>query len=344
MIKLFKSRKMSALLFIGINVLIFLVLLGLATMGVAVVNVLTNRLQVEVYTITFFALMAFSLLLALGVTIIFYIMAKKAQILIDGLSAVASGDYAKEIHYRRGDPFTVVYKNFNKMTSEIRSVKTMREDFVRNFSHEIKTPLFSIQGFANLLSEGGLTEEEERKFLKVISDEAGRLVKLADNTLILSKLENQQLAGESQLIKLDSEIAECIILLERDWEDKKIDISTDLQPLKIKGDASMLRQVWINLISNAIKFSPEGGKIEINLKREGNFAVATVRDYGCGISEEELPKIFDKYYRSPTAKDTEGNGLGLAICKRICTLSGGSISAASAVGEGAEFKVSLPLQ
>ena len=106
----------------------------------------------------------------------------------------------------------------------------------------------------------------------------------------------------------------------------------------------MLRQVWINLISNAIKFSPEGGKIEINLKREGNFAVATVRDYGCGISEEELPKIFDKYYRSPTAKDTEGNGLGLAICKRICTLSGGSISAASAVGEGAEFKVSLPLQ
>lgn len=343
MINFFRNRKISTLLLIGIAVLTFLVLLGLAALSVALVNVLSNKLKFEVYTITFLALLGFSIILSISTTVLFYIMAKKAQKLIDGLTRVAAGDYSAEIEYRRGDTFTGVYKNFNKMTSELRSVKTMRDDFVNNFSHEIKTPLFSIQGFANLLLEGGLTEEEKQKFLTVISEEAGRLGRLADSTLLLSKLENQQLLSDRATLKLDAEITDCIIMLEREWDGKHIEICSDLSPVKVEGDGAMLRQVWVNLLSNAVKFTPEGGRIEITLRREGGFAVVTVKDSGCGIAEGDIARIFDKYYRAPSAKDTEGNGLGLAICKRACTLAGGEISVKSKPGEGSIFTVRLPL-
>lgn len=343
MIDFFLNKKTSKLLLVGIAVLSFMVLLGMAALTVALVNVLANRLQFEVYTITYVALVGFAVVLSTATTVVFYIMAKKAQKLIDGLSRVAAGDYSAEIDYRRGDTFTRVYKNFNKMTAELRSVKSLRDDFVHNFSHEIKTPLFSIQGFANLLLEGGLTEEEERKFLTIISVEAGRLGQLADSILLLSKLENQQLLGERTPLKLDAEITDCIIMLEREWDGKHIEIETDLAPVKLEGDGAMLRQVWINLLSNAIKFTPEGGKIEVGLKREGDFAVVKIKDSGMGIAAEDLPRIFEKYYRSASASGTEGNGLGLAICKRVCALAGGDISAESELGKGSTFTVRLPL-
>lgn len=339
----FLNKKTSRLLLIGIAVLTFLVLLGIAELAVTIVNVLANRLQFEVYTITFVALVGFAVILSVTTTVVFYIMAKKAQKLIDGLSRVAAGDYSAEIDYRRGDTFTKVYKNFNSMTKELRSVKTLRDDFVNNFSHEIKTPLFSIQGFANLLLEGGLTAEEEQRFLTIISEEAGRLGRLADSTLLLSKLENQQLLGERAALRLDSEITDCIIMLEREWDGKHIEIDSDLTPVRIDGDGAMLRQVWINLLSNAIKFTPEGGKISVSLRRESGSAVVKVTDTGCGIPQEELSKIFEKYYRSASAKETAGNGLGLAICKRICALSGGDISAESRTGGGSTFTVTLPI-
>ncbi len=343
MIDFFINKKTSKLLLVGIAVLTFLALLGLAALAVAIINVLANKLQFEVYTITFLALLGFSVVLSITVTVAFYIVAKKAQRLIDGLSRVSAGDYSAEITYGRGDIFSKVYKNFNMMTAELRSVKTLRDDFVHNFSHEIKTPLFSIQGFANLLLEGGLTREEEHKFLTIISEEAGRLGSLADSILLLSKLENQQLLGERAPLKLNSEITDCIIMLEREWDAKHIEINTDLAPVNMEGDGAMLRQVWINLLSNAIKFTPDGGKIDVSLKKEGGNAVIKFKDSGCGIAPGETAKIFEKYYRSPSVKNTEGNGLGLAICKRICTLAGGSIEVRSEEGRGSEFIVTLPI-
>ena len=338
-----KSKIKSRLLIIGIFLLNFLVLLGITAITVALINVLTNRLEFDAYTITFFTLTAFGVVIALGTAITFCIMARKTQILVDCLSRVAEGDFLTKIEFRRGDPFYKVYSNFNRMTEELRSVNSLREDFVHNFSHEIKTPLFSIQGFANLLLEGGLSEEEQKKLLHIISDEAGRIFKLADSTLTMSKLENQQILGENRLLKLDAEINDCIIMLEREWDMKNIEISADLEPVKISGDRMMLRQVWLNILSNAIKFTPPCGKIEVLLKKSGNTAVAVFSDNGCGISNEDMPHIFDKYYRAQAAKPTEGNGLGLAICKRICMLAGGSISVESTVGKGSVFTVTLPL-
>lgn len=344
MINLFDGHRAKRnLLFFGIGVLSFMVLLAAASITVAILNTFFNNENFNAYTVTFIVLTAFALIFAVATVIVFYNVARQSQTLIDSLNRVAAGDYNTEIVYSRRSTFAKVYKNFNKMTEELRSVKSMREEFVHNFSHEIKTPLFSIQGFASLLLEGGLTEAEQKKLLQIISDEAGRLFRLADNTLIISKIENQQLLGERKLLKLDSEINDCIILLEREWEKKRIEISSDLEPLKLVGDGEMLRHVWLNLLSNAIKFTPEGGKIEVRLKKADEKAVIEFADNGRGISSEDLPHIFDKYYRAPSAASCEGNGLGLAICKRICNLFGGELTVESAEGKGSTFTVILPL-
>lgn len=337
-----KSSKNKFIL-MGTALFSFLILLGFAVLSLVILYILKNKLGVSLYSLASIVVLILALILSVVITIIVFVAVRKAQKLIFGLSRVAAGDYSAKITYRRGDVFARVYKNFNKMTDELCSVKSMRDDFVHTFSHEIKTPLFSIQGFANLLLEGGLSEEEEQKFLKIISDEAGRLGTLADSILLLSKVENQQVLGEKAPLKLDCEITDCIIVLERQWDSKHIEIDSDLEPITINSDGAMLRQVWINLLSNAIKFTPEGGKISVSLKRKKDNAVICVRDTGCGIPKEDIPKIFDRYYRSPDAKLTEGNGLGLAICKRICTLAGGSISAESELGNGSTFTVELPL-
>lgn len=261
-----------------------------------------------------------------------------SNMLIEGLNKVTNGDYNAKIPYNRLDGFNAVYENFNKMTEELKSVKALRDDFVHNFSHEFKTPIASINGFANLLLEGNLSEEECKQIVKIIADESARLSQLSETVLTLSRLESQQFIGESKTFRLDVQIKDCIILLQREWEKKNIEIEPELSPVKYTGDENLLKQVWLNLLSNAIKFTPEGGKVKVLLSAEGNRAVIRVADTGIGISEEALPKIFDKYYQVNAGN---GNGLGLAICKRIVALCGGEISVASKVGEGSEFKVRL---
>ena len=241
-----------------------------------------------------------------------------SNMLIEGLNKVANGDYNAKIPYNRLDGFNAVYENFNKMTEELKSVKALRDDFVHNFSHEFKTPIASINGFANLLLEGNLSEEECKQIVKIIADESARLSQLSETVLTLSRLESQQFIGESKTFRLDVQIKDCIILLQREWEKKNIEIEPELSPVKYTGDENLLKQVW--------------------LSAEGNRAVIRGADTGIGISEEALPKIFDKYYQVNAGN---GNGLGLAICKRIVALCGGEISVASKVGEGSEFKVRL---
>ncbi len=258
--------------------------------------------------------------------------------LIEGLNKVAAGDYDAKIYYKHLDGFNAVYENFNKMTEELKSVKALREDFVHDFSHEFKTPIASINGFANLLLEGNLSAEDSQKIVRIIADESARLSTLSETVLALSKLESQQFIGESKTYRLDVQIKDCIILLQGGWEKKGLNIQTDLSPIKYTGDENLLKQVWLNLISNAIKFTPEGGTITIKLSVQGSRAVVTVADTGIGIPEEALPKIFDKYYQ---VQSGSGNGLGLAICKRVCSLVGGEISVSSTLGKGTVFTVRL---
>ena len=261
-----------------------------------------------------------------------------ANKLIAALNKVAAGDYTAKIEYKRLDSFNEVYENFNKMTDELKGVEIMRDDFVRNFSHEFKTPIASINGFANLLLEGGLSEDERKQIAKIIADESARLSRLSETVLTLSKLESQQFVGESRDIRLDVQLRDCIVLLQREWEGKGISIDTRLSPVKYTGDENLLRQVWLNLISNAVKFTPAGGKVAVSLTTEGGRARVDVSDTGIGIPEEEQEKIFDKFYQ---VNKGGGNGLGLAICRRICSICGGKISVKSRPGEGSTFTVIL---
>ena len=267
-----------------------------------------NHIADDALLITQYIIPALS---AVCVCVVIYINHRSLQTsnkLIEGLNKVASGDYNAKIPYRSLDGFNAVYENFNKMTDELRSVKALREDFVHDFSHEFKTPIASINGFANLLLEGGLTAEEERKIIAVIADESARLSKLSETVLTLSRLESQQFIGESKIFRLDIQLKDCIILMQREWEKKGIEIRTELAPIKYTGDENLLKQVWLNLLSNAIKFTPEGGSVSVTLSAAGNRARVSVSDTGIGIPEELQPKVFDKYFQ---VKSGTGNGLGL---------------------------------
>jgi signal transduction histidine kinase len=225
------------------------------------------------------------------------------------------------------------------MAEELKSVKTLREDFVHNFSHEFKTPIASINGFANLLLDGDLTEEERAQILKLIADESARLSRLSESTLLLSRVENQQFIYEKKAFRLDLQLKECVIMMESQWAKKGITINSELTPITYNGDAQLMQQVWINLLSNAIKFTPQGGCVGVSVSEADGKVKVEISDNGVGISEEALPKIFDKYFQGSKKKD--GNGLGLPICKRIVGLSGGQIDVTSKVGEGTTFTVTL---
>lgn len=258
--------------------------------------------------------------------------------LIMAINKVSNGDYNTKISYKRLDSFNIVYENFNKMTDELKSIKTLREDFVHDFSHELKTPIASINGFANLLLEGNISEEERTQVIRIIADESARLSDLAETILMLSKLESQQFIGENKLFRLDVQLKDCIILLQNRWEQSGLNIETDLNPIQYSGDEKLLKQVWLNLLSNAIKFTPAGGTVKVKLYSKGCHAVVVVADTGIGIPQASLSRIFDKYYQVHPGK---GNGLGLAICKRICSLCGGEITVESEEGKGTAFTVKL---
>ena len=337
-----KSRKRVRLF--GLAVLSFSILLIISEIIVGVINSVLADTDLGAYSSTLLVLPIISLAFTGIIVFSAYNNQKRTTILIESLDKVAGGDYNAEINEKRAGTFAGVYKNFNKMTKELSSVKSLREEFVHSLSHEFKTPLCSIEGFANLLLEGGVSEDDEKKYLKIIADEAERLRKLADGVLTLSKLENMQFLGERSSFRLDTQIRDCVIMNEREWTKKNIEVKLDLENVTVTGDCSLLKHVWINLISNAVKFSPENSKIEIRLKRVNDNAVVTFKDNGCGIDEVDAEKIFDKYYRAEAAKGTEGNGLGLAICKRICTLSNGEIKCESKSGCGATFTVTLPIE
>lgn len=338
----FNKKSRRRLFFVGVGVLTFTVMLAASELTLVFLDSFSARSDFNQYTVPLIVMPLFALVFTVAVIVAAYSVMKRTNILIVNLTRVAEGDFSAEIDYKKRDMFANVYANFNKMTRELNSAKAVRDEFMQGLAHEIKTPLFSIQGFANLLYDGGLSEEEQKKFLTIISGEAGRLINLAENQLTLAKLESQQLADSREKLRLDSEINDCVIMLEKEWEKKNIDIYCDLQPVYAVGSRTMLRQVWLNLLSNAVKFTPEGGRIEVTLKREGAHALAIFKDSGAGISPEDMPRIFEKYYRAKSAAGTQGNGLGLAICKRICDISGGEITAANAADGGAAFTVKLP--
>lgn len=234
------------------------------------------------------------------------------------------------------------FRNFNAMVQELQRIDTLSNDFIASVSHEFKTPLTAIEGYAMLLQDPGLSQSEHDEYLEKILSNSHRLSTLVGNILTLSKLETQSLAEQQRLFRLDEQIRQSIVSLEPLWSEREIELDVELDAVTLRGCEAILSLIWSNLISNAIKFSPRGSRIELTLREQKECAVVQVRDYGCGMTKEVQERIFDKFFQGDPSHKAQGNGLGLALVKRIVELSDGVIEVESAPQEGTCFRVILP--
>lgn len=231
----------------------------------------------------------------------------------------------------------------NTLAQELSGMETLRTDFIANVSHELKTPLAVMGNYATMLQKPGLSEAERLEYAKAISDSSRRLALLITNILKLNKLENQQIFPQSDTFDLGEQLCESLLQFEDIWEKKHLEIETDIEDdVRIRSDAELLSLVWNNLISNAVKFTPEGGTIGLSLHADPEQVTVSVRDTGCGIRPEVGQHIFEKFYQGDTSHATQGNGLGLALVKRVVDILQGQISVQSIYGQGSTFTVTFP--
>ncbi|MCI8478443.1 MAG: HAMP domain-containing histidine kinase [Oscillospiraceae bacterium] len=259
-----------------------------------------------------------------------------------GLRSVAEGNFTVRLDPGQAGPLKAAYTDFNNMVEELQSVRTLREDFINNFSHEFKTPITAIQGFAELLQEPGLSPEDRQQYLQIIAGESARLAELSNSTLLLSKLESQRFIPEKTLFALDEQVKLCVILLSSRWEKQDLTVSVDLEPAQFYGNAELMRHIWLNVLNNAITYTPSGGAIGVTLRRTEDWLRISVSDTGIGMTPEVRAHIFDKYYQGDPSHTGKGLGLGLSIVYRIVELCGGQIAVESCEGTGSVFTISLP--
>ncbi len=240
------------------------------------------------------------------------------------------------------ESFNSIISCFNKMAEELEGVETLRTDFIANVSHELKTPLAVIQNYGTMLKSPGLSEELRMEYAKGITDNSRKLAALITNILKLNKLENQQIFPTAKKFDLSEQLCRCLLQFEEIWEQKNIDISTDIaDEIYINSDAELLELVWNNLLSNAFKFTDEGGAVSVTLTADENYGTVTISDTGCGISAETGAHIFEKFYQGDSSHATQGNGLGLALVKRVVDIMQGDIFVESEQGKGSSFTVRL---
>ena len=262
----------------------------------------------------------------------------------DAMQKVADGDYTVRLDAEKDQPFRELYRNFNTMAEELGGVEMLKNDFINGYAHELRTPITSINGFAEMLlnDDGPLSREEKRSYLEIIASESRRLADLAGNSLLMSRLDTQKIIPDKKPFALDEQLRRCSILLSGQWTEKELDMTMDLDEAVYVGDYDLMQHLWINLLTNAVKYTPKGGSITVTLKNEEKFIAVSVADTGKGISPEDRERIFDKYYQTDKSHSKRGLGLGLAICKRIVQLCNGSLTVESDVGVGSTFTVKLP--
>ena len=256
---------------------------------------------------------------------------------------VSKGNFEISVEVKSKDEIGQLTSDFNLMTKELKHIEFLRKDFVSNVSHEFKTPITSIKGFAKLIREGKLSNEQLLEYSEIIIDESNRLSLLSSNLLKISELDSKMIQEQSTLFSLDEQIRKTILILEVQWAKKEIEFDINLAKLKVSGDEHLLQEVWLNLIQNAIKFSHQNGKIEVKLSKIGDVAKVSISDQGIGIAENDKERIFERFYKGDKSRSKEGNGLGLVIVKQIVELSNGKIHFNSELGKGSTFIVELPL-
>lgn len=248
---------------------------------------------------------------------------------IAAVDRLAEGDFGARIHLKGPDEIQKLNASFNHMAEELGSIEMLRSDFVNNFSHEFKTPIVSIRGFAKMLKYEDITEEEREEYLDIIISESERLAQLAANVLDLSKVENQTIITDKAHYNGSEQIRRIIALLESKWTEKNVEICFDTGEIDFWGNRELLNQVWTNLIDNAIKFSSPYTAIHIGIKQDAHLTLVTVCNQGTPLSEETRAHMYDKFYQGDTSHATQGNGIGLSLAKRIIELHEGTISVKS---------------
>ena len=258
------------------------------------------------------------------------------------MDKVADGDFSVRLEEKSSSKEIMeIYTGFNLMAHELSSTEILQTDFVSNVSHEFKTPINAIEGYSTLLQDADNLDEDQREYVDKILFNTKRLSSLVGSILLLSKLENQQIPSHQVEYRLDEQIRQSIVALEPAWEQKDIEFDVELDRVSYLGNEPMMRHVWDNLISNAIKFSPNGGTVKIHLVKKLKKLIFTVEDQGPGLSEEAQKHIFDKFYQADASHKQEGNGLGLALVKRILTIEKGQITAENCRSGGCRFTVIL---
>ena len=266
--------------------------------------------------------------------------------IVEAAEKIVKGDFSVRIKpqskFGADDSFKRVIECFNKMAEELGSVETLRTDFIANVSHEMKTPLAVMQNYGTLLQTPHLSEEQRMEYAKGVTDGSRRLADMMTNILKLNRLENQKIYPKTEEFDLGEQLCECLLQFENIWETSNIEIETDIaENVIVRADAELLSHVWNNLFSNALKFTEAGGCVSVTLTATDHHAVVKVKDTGCGMSKEVGEHIFEKFYQGDTSHSVQGNGLGLALVKRVIDIMQGEIGVESVVGEGSTFTVRI---
>lgn len=292
----------------------------------------------------FLGMLLFSILLGTVLTaVVSNRTLKPLRKVIEATHKVAEGDFTVQVEEPNIPEIEDLTASFNKMVRELAGIETLRNDFISNFSHEFKTPIVSIRGFAKLLRQDDLPKEERDEYIDIIVQESERLAGLSNNVLELSKLENIEILSDREHFALDEQIRRAAALMEHRWREKGIEVSLEMESVPFYGSEDMLQQVWVNLLDNAIKFTEAGGRIDLELQKSEDAAVFTLADSGCGMDEQTQAHLFDRFYQGDTSHAAAGNGLGLAMVERIVALSGGGVEVQSEPGKGSRFVVTLPM-
>ena len=270
---------------------------------------------------------------------------RPVKVITDTTQMIMQGNFSARVPDMHGagmEGFNQIAESVNKMAEELGSVETLRTDFIANVSHEMKTPLAVMQNYGTLLQSPDLSEEKRMEYAKGVTDASRRMADMMTNILKLNRLENQQIYPQATEFDLGEQLCECLLQYENVWEKANIDIETDIaEDIKITADTELLSHVWNNLFSNAFKFTPAGGTVTVTMSATENHAIVKVKDTGCGMSPEVGAHIFEKFYQGDTSHATQGNGLGLALVKRVIDIMQGEIGVESTVGVGTTFTVKI---
>ncbi|MGN0528023.1 MAG: ATP-binding protein [Eubacterium sp.] len=332
----------------AMSFVVFAVILAstLLAIGLYYLFVFFNLIQIgklPPFWILVIVLLVCNIIGAIVAGIVFSKYTKPLDESIQSIDRLAQGDFDVKLDAQKDrHQIKQLKESINKTAAELNSTEVMRNDFINTISHEYKTPVASIIGFAHRLKNEQLSEEKKNEYLDIIIDESKHLSSMTNNILLMTKFENTEIISDKEPYSLDEQIRKCFQFLQQEWMEKNINVSGDFNRVMYTGNEELMNHVWINLIKNAVKYTDENGEINCRVYEENHNAVVIIQDNGCGMSEETQKHIFDKFYQADSSRRTDGNGLGLSVVKRLVDLCTGTIEVQSELQKGTSFKITLP--